>query len=51
MTVHEITTLTANDPDAKHLHSLLDLLGEEDYTDRNKWRDVVFAHPPSSCVW
>jgi len=38
-----ISTLTLHDPDARHLHLLLDLLPPEYYTDRNMWRNVVFA--------
>lgn len=40
---HTLSTLTLHNAEARHLHALLDLLGEEYYTDRNKWRDVVFA--------
>ncbi len=40
---HSLSTLTLHNAEARHLHALLDLLGEAYYTDRNKWRDVVFA--------
>jgi phage/plasmid-associated DNA primase len=40
---HGLSTLTLHDPEARTLHALLDILGEEYYTDRNKWRDVVYA--------
>jgi phage/plasmid-associated DNA primase len=40
---HTLSTLTLHNAEARHLHALLDLLGEEYATDRNKWRDVVFA--------
>jgi len=40
---HTLSTLTLHNAEARHLHALLDLLGPEYYTDRGKWRDVVFA--------
>ena len=40
---HTLSTLTLHNAEARHLHALLDLLGPEYYTDRAKWRDVVFA--------
>lgn len=40
---HSLSTLTLHDAEAKYLHALLDLLSPEYYTDRGKWRDVVFA--------
>jgi len=39
---HTLSTLTLHNAEARHLHALLDLL--QDYaSDRNRWRDVVFA--------
>jgi hypothetical protein len=40
---HELAALTLADPEARHLHALLGLLGGEFLTDRNRWRDVVYA--------
>jgi len=40
---HTLSTLTLHNAEARHLHALLDLLGPEYYTDRAKWRDVIFA--------
>ena len=40
---HTLSTLTLHNAEARHLHALLDLLGPEYYTDRGKWRDVIFA--------
>jgi phage/plasmid-associated DNA primase len=40
---HSLSTLTLHDVEARHLHALLDLLNGDFLTDRNKWRDVVFA--------
>jgi phage/plasmid-associated DNA primase len=40
---HTLSTLTLHSPEARYLHSLLDLLGPEYATNRDKWRDVIFA--------
>lgn len=40
---HSLSTLTMHNAEALYLHALLDLLGDEFYNDRNRWRDVVFA--------
>lgn len=40
---HTLSTLTLHNAEARHLHALLDLLSDEYYTVRDKWRDVVFA--------
>jgi phage/plasmid-associated DNA primase len=40
---HSLSTLTLHNAEARHLHALLGLLSEEYYTDRGKWRDVIFA--------
>lgn len=39
---HSLSTLAVHDPDAHYIHQLLDLLDDSYYTDRNKWRDVIF---------
>ena len=43
LTEHTLSTLTLHNAEARHLHALLDLLPLEYSSDRNKWRDVVFA--------
>jgi len=45
---HGISTLAICDPEARLLHSLLDILSPDYYTDRAKWRDVIFALAGSS---
>lgn len=40
---HSLSTLAVHDPQARYLHQLLDLLDDSYHTDRNKWRNVVFA--------
>lgn len=40
---HSISTLTMHNPEADYLYKLLDILPEEYYTDRNKWRDIIYA--------
>lgn len=40
---HSLSTLAVHDPEARYLHQILDLLDPSYHTDRNKWRDVVFA--------
>jgi phage/plasmid-associated DNA primase len=43
LTEHELSTLALHDPKARYFHQLLDLLDESYYTERNKWRNVIFA--------
>ncbi len=40
---HGLSTLTLHNAEARHVHALLDLLAEPYYTERNRWRDVIFA--------
>lgn len=40
---HSLSTLAVHDPEARYLHQVLDILDESYYTDRNKWRDVIYA--------
>jgi phage/plasmid-associated DNA primase len=40
---HSLSTLAIHDPEARYLHQILDLLDETYHTERNKWRDVIFA--------
>lgn len=40
---HSLSTLTMHNPEARYLHGLLNILTEDYYTDRNKWRDVIYA--------
>ena len=40
---HSLSTLTMHNPEARYLHGLLDTLSDEYYTDRNKWRNVIYA--------
>ncbi|GFR91252.1 BA71V-C962R, partial [Elysia marginata] len=42
-TEHALSTLAVRDPEARYLHQMLDLLDETFYTERNKWRDVIYA--------
>ena len=43
LTEHELSTLALHDPKARYFHQLLDLLDASYYTERNKWRNVIFA--------
>ena len=38
-----LSTLTLHNPEARYIHALLDLLDPSYYTDRNKWRNVIYA--------
>ena len=38
-----LSTLTLHNAEARYLHALLDILDSTYYTDRNKWRNVIFA--------
>lgn len=40
---HSLSTLTMHNPEARYLHGLLDILTEDYYYDRNKWRNVIYA--------
>lgn len=40
---HSLSTLAMHNPEARYLHGLLDILTEDYCTDRNKWRNVVYA--------
>lgn len=40
---HALSVLAVRDPEARYLHQLLDLLKPEYYTERNRWRDVIYA--------
>ena len=40
---HSLSTLTLHNAEARHIHALLDLLEPVYYTERNRWRDVIFA--------
>jgi phage/plasmid-associated DNA primase len=40
---HSLSTLAVHDAEARYLHQILDILDKSYYTDRNKWRNVVFA--------
>lgn len=40
---HSLSTLTMHNPEARYLHGLLDILTEDYYIDRNKWRNVIYA--------
>jgi phage/plasmid-associated DNA primase len=40
---HSLSLLALHDPEARHLHQILDLLSPAYYTQRNLWRNVVFA--------
>lgn len=48
---HALSTLAIHDPEARYLHQMLDLLDETYYTDRNKWRNVVFALANTSATY
>jgi phage/plasmid-associated DNA primase len=43
LTDHSLSTLTMHNPEARYLHGLLDILDPDYYTDRNKWRNVIYA--------
>ena len=45
---NNLSTLTLHNPEARYIHALLDLLDSTYYTDRNKWRNVIFALANSS---
>ncbi len=45
---HGISTLALCDPEARLLHGLLDILSPDYYTERAKWRDVIYALAGSS---
>lgn len=40
---HSLSTLTMHNPEARYLHGLLDILSDDYFIDRNKWRNVIFA--------
>jgi len=40
---NSLSTLTLHNIEARQIHALLGLLSPDFYTERNKWRDVVFA--------
>ena len=40
---HSLSTLTLHNAEARHLHALLDLLSEDYASQRDLWRDVIFA--------
>ena len=40
---NSLSTLTLHNPEARHLHALLNILNPEYYEVRDKWRDVIFA--------
>jgi phage/plasmid-associated DNA primase len=40
---NSLSTLTLHDPDARLVHMVLGLLGGAFLTERNRWRDVVYA--------
>jgi len=40
---HALSTLAVRDPEARYLHQILDLLDPSYASDRDKWRNVVFA--------
>lgn len=48
---HSLSALALHDPEARYLHQLLDLLDESYATDRNKWRNVVFALANTSATY
>jgi len=43
MNDNSLSTLTLHNAEARYIHALLDLLDSSYYTDRNKWRNVVYA--------
>jgi phage/plasmid-associated DNA primase len=43
LTDHSLSILTVHNPEASYLHGLLDILDSSYYTDRNKWRNVIYA--------
>ena len=40
---NSLSTLTLHNAEARYIHALLDLLDSTYYTDRNKWRNVIYA--------
>lgn len=42
-TDHSLSILTVHNPEASFVHGLLDILTNDYYINRNKWRDVIFA--------
>jgi phage/plasmid-associated DNA primase len=42
-TDNSLSTMLISDPEASRIHIMLDLLTPEYYTERGKWRDVIFA--------
>lgn len=40
---NSLSILNIHDPEARYIYTLLDILPEEYYTDRNKWRNVIYA--------
>jgi hypothetical protein len=40
---HALSTLAVHDPEARYLHQILDLLDPSYSSERNKWRDVIYA--------
>jgi len=40
---NSLSILTVHDPEARYLHAILDILPAEYYTERNKWRNVIYA--------
>jgi phage/plasmid-associated DNA primase len=40
---HELATLVIDNPEAERMHIMLNLLTPDYYTERGKWRDVIFA--------
>lgn len=45
---NKVNALVHASPDALYMQGLLEILSTEYYTDRNKWRDVIFALANSS---
>jgi phage/plasmid-associated DNA primase len=43
MNDNSLSTLTLHNAEARYIHALLDLLDSSYYTDRNKWRNVIYA--------
>jgi phage/plasmid-associated DNA primase len=42
-TDNSLSTLTMHNPEARYIHGLLDILSEHYSSDRNKWRNVIYA--------
>lgn len=40
---HELATLVIANPEAERMHIMLNILTPDYYTERGKWRDVIFA--------